>query len=154
MNSDRRTFLFTTAKTGCSILCGAFIANVLAGCDMATDNQPVSSIPVEDSPIIDLNKESALQKVGGAVKKRISSINSERVIIVIRTSDQTFAALSAQCTHQGSEVNLPTNNVIVCPSHGSRFNAATGGVIQGPAASPLTKFSATFNATNNTVTIG
>jgi thiosulfate dehydrogenase [quinone] large subunit len=76
------------------------------------------------------------------------------VIVVVRTSTSAFIALSAVCTHQGFEVNLPANGIIVCPGHGSRFNASTGAVVQGPAGTALPKFTATYDVNAQTVTIG
>lgn len=148
LGRKRREFLTTVAHGGVCLLCGTGIGTLLAGC--GKEDNPVSF----DEPVIDINKETALQSVGGAVKKRISSVNGGNVIIVVRTGDAAFVALSAICTHQGSEVGLPDKNVITCPNHGSRFNATTGSVINGPASSPLPKFTATYDAQHNTVTIG
>jgi thiosulfate dehydrogenase [quinone] large subunit len=58
--------------------------------------------------------------------------------VVIRQPDGTLTALSAICTHAGCEVAYQ-GGVLYCPCHGSRFNATTGAVIQGPAVTPLPK---------------
>ncbi|MEP6640762.1 MAG: TQO small subunit DoxD [Gaiellales bacterium] len=58
--------------------------------------------------------------------------------VVIRQPDGALVALSAICTHAGCEVAYQ-GGVLYCPCHGSRFNAATGAVIQGPALLPLPK---------------
>jgi thiosulfate dehydrogenase [quinone] large subunit len=58
--------------------------------------------------------------------------------VLIRQSDGTLTALSAICTHAGCEVAYQ-GGVLYCPCHGSRFNATTGAVIQGPAVTPLPK---------------
>ncbi|MEW5798406.1 MAG: Rieske 2Fe-2S domain-containing protein [Bacteroidota bacterium] len=148
LNRKRREFLSTVTHGGVCLLCSAGIVSLLTGCK--EEDNPVSF----DEPVIDINKETALQSVGGAVKKRISSVNGGNVIIVVRTGDASFIALSAICTHQGSEVGLPEKNVITCPNHGSRFNATNGSVVNGPATSPLPTFTATYDANKNTVTIG
>lgn len=148
LDRKRREFLTTVAHGGVCMLCSGAFASVLTGCN--EEDNPVAF----DEPVIDINKETALQNVGGAVKKRISSVNGGSVIIVVRTGETTFVALSAICTHQGSEVGLPDKDVITCPNHGSRFNATNGSVINGPATSPLPKFTATYDANYNTVTIG
>ena len=149
MDYVRREFLLKFTHAGACMFCSGVLASLLAGCGDESD--PVSS--VLDDPVIDLSKEPSLQSISGAIKKRISSIKSGRTIIVVRTGDTSFAVFAAQCTHQGFEVDLPSNNVIVCQNHGSRFNATTGTVVQGPAAAPLPKFTATYNANDNTVTI-
>ncbi|MGI8712931.1 MAG: Rieske (2Fe-2S) protein, partial [Solirubrobacteraceae bacterium] len=56
--------------------------------------------------------------------------------IVIRQSDGTLVAHSAVCPHAGCTVDYQGGQ-IVCPCHGSIFNAQTGAVITGPASTPL-----------------
>ena len=53
-------------------------------------------------------------------------------------------AFSAICTHMGSTV-APKGAELDCPCHGSRYNALTGEVIQGPAPKPLPKITVTIN---------
>jgi thiosulfate dehydrogenase [quinone] large subunit len=60
--------------------------------------------------------------------------------IVLRRGQGTFSALSAVCTHAGCTVQYqssPSGPQLVCPCHGSVFDAVTGAVIQGPAIQPL-----------------
>jgi Rieske Fe-S protein len=57
-------------------------------------------------------------------------------VIVARTAEGTAAAFSAICTHQGCTV-APQGAELVCPCHGSVFDALTGAVKKGPATSPL-----------------
>jgi len=65
-------------------------------------------------------------------------------IIVVKTSNGNYVAVSSTCTHQGSTVFYDRNgNRFYCPSHGSAFNT-NGGVIQGPASSPLAKYKTTL----------
>jgi len=60
--------------------------------------------------------------------------------IVIQPSRGTFLAFDAVCPHAGCTVGYdPTAKVIICPCHGSQFNASTGAVEIGPAATGLTK---------------
>ena len=56
--------------------------------------------------------------------------------IAVRSSNGALSALSAICTHAGCTVNYQ-GGVLLCPCHGSQFNAQTGAVLQGPAATPL-----------------
>ncbi len=56
--------------------------------------------------------------------------------IVIRQQNGTLVAHSAVCTHAGCTVGYREGQ-IVCPCHGSIFNAQTGAVITGPAVTPL-----------------
>jgi thiosulfate dehydrogenase (quinone) large subunit len=60
--------------------------------------------------------------------------------IVIRPSSGTFVAFDAVCPHAGCTVGYdPSVKLIICPCHGSQFNASTGAVEVGPAATGLTK---------------
>jgi thiosulfate dehydrogenase [quinone] large subunit len=60
--------------------------------------------------------------------------------IVIHPRAGTFLAFDAVCPHAGCTVGYDTSaKLILCPCHGSEFNASTGAVERGPAASGLTK---------------
>jgi len=58
---------------------------------------------------------------------------------IVLTLDRAGAlnAFSATCTHQGCRVNAVQDGQILCPCHGSRFDAGTGAVLAGPAPRPL-----------------
>jgi thiosulfate dehydrogenase (quinone) large subunit len=60
--------------------------------------------------------------------------------IVIQPSRGTFLAFDAVCPHAGCTVGYdPSAQVIICPCHGSQFNASTGAVENGPATTGLAK---------------
>jgi thiosulfate dehydrogenase [quinone] large subunit len=60
--------------------------------------------------------------------------------IVIRPSAGRFVAFDAVCPHAGCTVGYdPSAKVIICPCHGSQFNASTGAVEVGPAPTGLKK---------------
>lgn len=60
--------------------------------------------------------------------------------IVIRPSSGTFVAFDAVCPHAGCTVGYnPGRKLIICPCHGSQFNASTGAVEVGPATTGLKK---------------
>jgi thiosulfate dehydrogenase (quinone) large subunit len=56
--------------------------------------------------------------------------------VIIRDSSGQLTAMSAVCTHAGCPVSYQSGQ-LVCPCHGSVFNARTGAVEQGPASTPL-----------------
>ena len=58
-------------------------------------------------------------------------------IVLSRSQSGVVHGFSAVCTHQGCTVSSVQNGEIVCPCHGSRFNAETGTVVNGPATRPL-----------------
>lgn len=58
--------------------------------------------------------------------------------VVAQPSEGEFVAYDARCTHQGTTVEAGEGTTLVCPNHGSEFDAADGGaVLQGPATSAL-----------------
>lgn len=60
-----------------------------------------------------------------------------RHVVVTKDATGTVRGFSATCTHQGCTVSSVDNGAITCPCHGSRFDAATGAVLQGPATRAL-----------------
>ena len=87
-----------------------------------------------------------LASVGGAALVQAGN-NS---ILVTRTGDATFNALTAICTHEQCVVTGFQAGSFVCPCHGSTYSTS-GQVQQGPATRPLRPFTTAF--TNNVLTI-
>lgn len=74
--------------------------------------------------------------VGGAAQ--FTDPGSGDPSIVIQPSAGKFVAFDAVCPHAGCTVGYDQSaRLIVCPCHGSEFNAATGAVETGPAAAGL-----------------
>ena len=67
--------------------------------------------------------------------------------IVYRGADGTVQAWSARCTHLGCRLDRVVDGVVVCPCHGSRFDAA-GRVLAGPATRSLQALRVTPDATS------
>jgi Rieske Fe-S protein len=57
--------------------------------------------------------------------------------VVVTHGPGGVRAFSATCTHRGCTVGAVQAGVIVCPCHGSWFDAGTGAVLAGPATRPL-----------------
>jgi Rieske Fe-S protein len=131
----RRSFL----KSACS-LCGAGALLGLNGCE--TDKFKGGGGEV----LFDVGAETALASVGAAVKKRFGSNNGGNLVLIYRIAADQFSVLTTVCTHQGCEVDLPdASGVIQCPCHGSRYKAADGSVVNGPAPAALHKYASTFD---------
>jgi Rieske Fe-S protein len=58
-------------------------------------------------------------------------------VVVAQPADGQFVAFSAACTHQGTTVAAGDDLTLTCPSHGSRFDASDGSVVNGPATAAL-----------------
>ena len=71
--------------------------------------------------------------VGSAVSAQLPDGSP---VIVAQPTAGIAACFSAICTHQGCTV-APAGGELQCPCHGSRYSAATGAVLQGPATLPL-----------------
>ncbi|MDA5145526.1 MULTISPECIES: Rieske (2Fe-2S) protein [Streptomyces] len=62
---------------------------------------------------------------------------ADEKIVVTQPKKGEFKAFSAVCTHQGCIVSDVRDGTIDCACHGSRFAAADGSVVRGPATKPL-----------------
>ncbi len=98
-----------------------------------------------------IDEASPLNRVGGST---IVDSPSGKIIIV-RTGDTAFLAYSARCTHKSSTVGYDgEKRQFVCPKHGSKFDGATGKVVNGPAETDLASFAAKGTPKSVIVTVG
>jgi Rieske Fe-S protein len=58
-------------------------------------------------------------------------------LLIAQPTAGDVVAFSAICSHQQCIV-APAQTEFHCPCHGSRYDAATGDVLEGPALKPLT----------------
>lgn len=117
-----------------ALIAGAAGAGALSASVAACGNTdgPARTAPTGSGPAGDVVAKVADIPVGGAV----SADAGGRPVIVSRPTAATVKCFSAICTHQGCTV-MPQGAKLVCPCHGSVYNAFTGAVIQTPAPSPL-----------------
>jgi len=72
--------------------------------------------------------------------KTVGGFEYKGDIIIIRSSDTVYVALSKVCTHQGCTVAYnSSNNNLPCPCHESLYTI-NGTVVNGPAPNPLKKY--------------
>ena len=69
-----------------------------------------------------------------------------------RLTATTFAAYSLICTHQQCAANVVGGDEVVCPCHGSRFDAA-GHVVNGPATRALPMLTASYDPGTDILTV-
>jgi cytochrome b6-f complex iron-sulfur subunit len=138
---DRRIFFRNFAIGGSLLLTAPALFNACSNdsADNGNTNIPSGGITIDlTDPAY-----SALKTVGGFAYKDN--------IIVIRSTDTVYLALSKVCTHESCTVAYNASTMeLPCPCHGSKFNSA-GGVINGPAARPLKKYN--VSQSGNTLTI-
>ena len=68
-------------------------------------------------------------------------------VIIARTNSGDFLAVSAACTHQGTNVRYySSSNNFICPNHGAKYDS-TGKVTQGPATRNLAQYNTELTGT-------
>ncbi|WP_089100937.1 Rieske (2Fe-2S) protein [Streptomyces hyaluromycini] len=114
-----------------TVLRGAAVTSV-AGLGTAACKAPGGVASAEATPTapVDLGAESEVAK-GGARLYR------EHNVVVSRSADGGLKAYSTICTHAGCPINKLQGTTLVCPCHGSEFDALTGKVVRSPATEPL-----------------
>jgi Rieske Fe-S protein len=125
------------------------LPGVISACS-STPPTPASSAigqSAEPAPAASTQIQQSQVPVGTAVVT-----SGSPPYVVAQPSAGQFVAFSAACTHRGVTVNAGDGATLVCPAHGSQFNADTGAVLKGPAARPLAAVPVT--AANGVLTIG
>jgi Rieske Fe-S protein len=153
--ASRRTVL-ACASTAC--------AAVLAGCARYDSNNGgiAAGQPAYTAPTPATSSSSAggggSTGSGGAAANVLAKTSDVPVgggkiltaqkIVITQPTAGAFHAFTAVCTHAGCIVDQVGNGTIDCPCHGSKFSAANGSVVNGPAASPLAAVSIKVKGTN------
>jgi cytochrome b6-f complex iron-sulfur subunit len=141
----------------CRILSVVAAGTVLDGCGSGSSpTSPTagsgSSLPVANGVLangtvtVTIDANSPLAATGGMALVQTSG----NPLLVARTAQDSFTAHSAICTHERCTITGFSNQLFVCPCHGSEFDTS-GNVVRGPAAVPLTGYSTQF--ANGTLTI-
>ncbi|WP_030347996.1 Rieske (2Fe-2S) protein [Streptomyces sp. NRRL S-1022] len=129
-----------------TVLRGAAVAPVaglgLAACSAPGGNGAAAATPTAP---VDLGAETEVAK-GGAKLYR------DHNVVVSRDEDGALRAYSTICTHAGCPINKLQGTTLICPCHGSQFDAVTGKVVQAPATVPLNELS--VKATNGRIVAG
>jgi thiosulfate dehydrogenase [quinone] large subunit len=79
--------------------------------------------------------------VGGSAT--VTDPASGDAVYIVQPKAGQYAGLSSICTHAGCTVDPPKRGQLSCPCHGSKFDAATGAVLAGPAVKPLPRYTVT-----------
>lgn len=114
----------------------------------ATNLPTITAAAASGALSVTIDAASPLAAVGSAALVQSAAAS----VLVSRTAQDTFAAVTAVCTHEACTVNGVSGSIYVCPCHGSQFSA-TGGVVKGPAAQPLRQFTTRFTGNVLTITL-
>ncbi|MFF2547276.1 Rieske 2Fe-2S domain-containing protein [Kitasatospora sp. NPDC058063] len=94
--------------------------------------------PASAAPATAPTVPAASVPVGGSAQVKDPATGD--AVYIVQPKAGQYCAFSAVCTHSGCAVDAPKNGQLYCPCHGSRFDAATGAVVNGPAVKPLPKY--------------
>ncbi|MFK4150087.1 Rieske (2Fe-2S) protein [Streptomyces sp. NPDC004065] len=89
-----------------------------------------TTAPATPTAPVELGAESEIPP--GGVK-----LYRDHNVVVSRDSGGALKAFSTICTHAGCPINKLRGTTLVCPCHGSEFDATTGEVVRSPATTPL-----------------
>lgn len=87
----------------------------------------------------DTKKGIAAAITSGEVTEDKPKIMLDQGVIVSRTGPDSYEVFSTICPHQGAKVSEynAQRKTLVCPLHGSEFDAKTGEIKIGPANKPM-----------------
>jgi cytochrome b6-f complex iron-sulfur subunit len=152
-----------TRRTFCVHACQAAslvaVGSVFQGCDESNPAAPSSSVPtlpvasstiVNGAIVVNVDASSPLAAVGSAAL--VQSTLPPGTLLVSRTAQDSFTALTAICTHEQCVVTGFENQRYVCPCHGSQYSTS-GQVVNGPALMALRQFPTQFASGVLTITV-
>jgi cytochrome b6-f complex iron-sulfur subunit len=154
MALTRKEFLVRLAIGGTVLGASSAVASFLESCSNPAEPQS-SSLPTIPGTVngnkvtVDISAGSSLAQNGFAIVQYTGG-----TLLVARTDDGVYHAMTSICTHQSCTVNQFNSSTkeFICPCHGSRFSN-TGAVTNGPAAAPLKQYVTSVNANQLTITI-
>ncbi len=151
----RREFCLQACQAVSLAVLGSALSTLLESCgsknpvdsgggDLATIQASLANGTIT----LTIEANSPLATVGSAALVQYSN----SALLVARTAQDSFTALTAICTHQGCTITGYSNQVYMCPCHGSRFGT-NGSVIQGPASRALQKYQTQFANNQLVITV-
>jgi len=92
-----------------------------------------------DRILIDLTKAEPLKESGCAAQ--VVNRDENVQIIIVKTGETTYAALSRLCTHGGQGIFYNSKqNILQCGNYNHSIFDLDGQVVKGPAPRPLQKY--------------
>lgn len=150
----RREFCVNACQAAALMTFGSALSTILQGCASKDPLSVGANLPRIQATAIGgvitlaIDTSSPLATVGNAAQVQYGS----GTLLVARTAQDTFAAVTAICTHQSCTITNYSNQIYTCPCHGSQFNT-NGQVRKGPANSALRQYQTQFANNQLTITI-
>lgn len=142
----RREFCLRSCQAASLAIFGSALATLLESCgsDNPVDSSGGNIARIQASIVngtitLTVDANSPLAAVGSAALVQASNSS----LLVARTAQDAFTAVTAICTHQACTITGYNNQIYTCPCHGSQFNT-NGRVARGPATSALRTFQTQF----------
>ncbi|HEX8724617.1 MAG TPA: ubiquinol-cytochrome c reductase iron-sulfur subunit [Gemmatimonadaceae bacterium] len=141
---NRRDFLISSAAATAGALVMAGCGNGQFGPTGLKDAGP-GGIPTDGPKLVKVGDFPDLATTGLLVQ--VADLRAAK-----RLTATTFAAYSLICTHQQCAAGVQNGTQIVCPCHGSRFDA-NGNVVNGPATRPLPTLTTSYDPATDILTV-
>ncbi len=146
---NRRNFMKTIGIL--PVVSGAAIVALCQGCS----DSPTSTLTGEKVTLT-LANESSLQSIGGSIRRTFGNNNNGLPVIVIRTAQDKFRAMSSYCPHEGGSISSPSGGKAICSKHGAQFGTSEGNFAQnigGESTSSLQEFITMYNSSTGIISI-
>jgi cytochrome b6-f complex iron-sulfur subunit len=125
---NRKEFFARVGIGAAAALLPACIAGLATSCSSDGSSSPA---PTSVDFILDISTGSLATDGGYLVSNKI---------VVARVDASTFIAVSAACTHEGTNVNyVKSNNSFHCPNHGANYSNI-GTHLNGPGSGNLKQY--------------
>ncbi|MFJ6660028.1 Rieske (2Fe-2S) protein [Streptomyces sp. NPDC091377] len=129
-----------------TVLRGAVVAPVAAGLGTAACSPgDKGARPATPTGPVEVGAEGEVASGGAAFYR-------DHNVVVSRSYDGAMTAYGTVCTHAGCAIHKMEGTRLICPCHGSEFDAMTGEVLEGPATVALPKLS--VRAENGRLVVG
>jgi cytochrome b6-f complex iron-sulfur subunit len=120
---------------------GAALMAVLASCKNSTADAIIPAGGIQIDLTTNLLAVGSYIYNSGIIIARVAAGNAAT----------SFAAVSQNCTHEGTTIMYQGSGIFHCPNHGAEFNTS-GGVTRGPATSSLKSYTETVSGTTLSIT--
>ncbi len=137
-DTSRREFIGKSLTTAAvaggagACLCG------LSGCAGNTPKVDDANVKRGEGELtLDVANIPELESIGGSIRVK----GGEGSLIVVRTDEEAYTALSNKCTHFGRPVDYDAaGGKLICSSFGHSAFDLEGKVLKGPAKKPLKRY--------------